>query len=246
MEALLECQGERLERQPLPRTWPGKVLTDRYKPARVRSREHNTMPWEKQFNKEEALERAGQAFWAGGYEATCMTSLLESMGIQKGSFYATFGSKRQVLLDSLEAYIRTWQAQSRGFAQELSPRAALERQLANHAAEARGENRKMGCYVVNMALELAPHDEEVRRLVATAFSDHEEHYTELLKAGQSRGEISPELDARATARALLALVLGLRVLSRSAAPHGVIDSVLQQALALLGPAPASPKPRRRR
>ena len=43
--------------------------------------------------RDEALKRAGRLFWRRGYEKSSMTALLKAMGIQKGSFYATFGGK---------------------------------------------------------------------------------------------------------------------------------------------------------
>ena len=51
------------------------------------------MPSTKQFDVEEALDRAVDTFWEHGYQATSMCTLLAEMGIQKGSFYATFSSK---------------------------------------------------------------------------------------------------------------------------------------------------------
>ncbi|TXL21394.1 hypothetical protein BMR06_00995 [Methylococcaceae bacterium HT5] len=58
----------------------------------------------KAFNEEEVLDKAVAVFWAKGYEATSMQDLVEAMGIQRGSLYATFGSKQQLFLQSLERY----------------------------------------------------------------------------------------------------------------------------------------------
>ena len=82
------------------------------------------MPWEKQFDQNETLELAMRAFWSGGYEGTSMTELLESMGIQKGSFYATYGSKHQVLIDALEAYVQDRFERFEAILDEPSPRTA--------------------------------------------------------------------------------------------------------------------------
>ena len=45
------------------------------------------------FNREEVLARAMDLFWKKGYEKTGMIGLLEHMGIQRQSFYNTFGGK---------------------------------------------------------------------------------------------------------------------------------------------------------
>ena len=56
------------------------------------------------FNRDEALEKAMQAFWAKGYEATSVQDLVDCMGINRGSLYDTFGDKHQLFLEALDQY----------------------------------------------------------------------------------------------------------------------------------------------
>jgi TetR/AcrR family transcriptional repressor of nem operon len=56
------------------------------------------MPWEKQFDVDEVLDRAMQVFWACGYEATSMQQLVERTGINRASLYATYSDKRTLFL----------------------------------------------------------------------------------------------------------------------------------------------------
>ena len=53
------------------------------------------------FDQEKALEKASKLFWEKGYEATSLEDLITVMGIQKGSFYNTFGNKKQLGLKIL-------------------------------------------------------------------------------------------------------------------------------------------------
>ena len=62
------------------------------------------MPWEKQFDSDKALTDAMNIFWSRGYESTSMQDLVDSMGINRGSLYATFGSKRSLFLQALRHY----------------------------------------------------------------------------------------------------------------------------------------------
>ena len=84
------------------------------------------MPWEKTFDTDEVLGKAMQAFWARGYEATSIQDLLDTMGLNRGSLYATFGDKRSLFIRALRHYDavhrRAWVV---ALAQRGSPREAI-------------------------------------------------------------------------------------------------------------------------
>ena len=191
------------------------------------------MPWEKQFNRDEALKRAGRLFWRRGYEKSSMTALLKAMGIQKGSFYATFGSKRQILMEALDEYIATRFGGFRARGDE-SPLRALRRHLDEVVDESIGEQRSAGCFLVNSALELAPHDRQVGEVVTKTLDAHAGFYRSLLDDAKSRGELPKRYDTARHAQGLLALVLGMRVMARGGMPAGTIRAVRAQAEELLG------------
>ena len=52
------------------------------------------MPWVRQFDESEVLEKAMRAFWAHGFEATSLRDLVDCTGLNRGSIYAAFGDKR--------------------------------------------------------------------------------------------------------------------------------------------------------
>ena len=58
----------------------------------------------KNYNDNDVIEKATALFWKNGYENTSMSSLEKSMGINKFSIYASFGSKQGVFLQSLQCY----------------------------------------------------------------------------------------------------------------------------------------------
>ena len=58
----------------------------------------------REFNADAALERAMNVFWSKGYEATSLDDLCEATGLSRSSLYATFGSKHDLLLQTVERY----------------------------------------------------------------------------------------------------------------------------------------------
>src|SRR5262245_11304559 len=132
------------------------------------------MPWEKQFDRGAALAAAEEVFWEKGYEATSLETLLDRMGIQKGSFYATFGSKHKILMESLELYILDRFNSFNKLALQYPALEALERHFHAVLEECRCEQPSRGCFLVNAAIELAPTDAEVAAVVQRTMKAHED------------------------------------------------------------------------
>ncbi len=192
------------------------------------------MPWEKSYNSAEVIDRAKHSFWRTGYEATSISQLLSATGLNRGSLYAEFGDKRGLFLAALKAYDAN---QRRAFLGDLAANAAPLDAIATAfaaAAEApKDGHTPAGCLLVNTALEVAPHDPEVRALVNASFAAVERFFAERLQDAQQRDELKAGADPDTTAKALLGLFLGLRVLARSGADAGARQAIVNQATALI-------------
>ena len=95
------------------------------------------------------------------------------------------------------------------------------------------DEKRIGCLLVNTAVEMAAHDKDIRAAVARGLEETESFFQDLLEAGQNSGEISGTIDAKHTASALLGLLIGLRVLARSRPQRQAMQPLAQQAKALL-------------
>ena len=192
------------------------------------------MPWQKQFDEKEALDKAMQAFWARGYEATSIQDLVDAMGLHRGSIYGAFGDKRQLFLKALAHYEvehrRAWLASLRN---HHGPRAAVMAVFEGAIGAALSDRSRSGCLLVNTAIELSPHDEEIAEAVATGLEETEEYFRSLIVEGKKRGEIKPRVDPTQAARALLGLLVGLRVLSRGRPEPALLEAIAEQAEAVL-------------
>lgn len=188
------------------------------------------MPWEKQFNKDEAVDKAMQAFWTRGYEATSMQVLVECTGVNRGSLYATFGDKHALFLSALRTYDHRRRHMLRELERRFSPREAIRRLFGSFIEEVDPSGSNRGCFLANTALELAAHDAEIKTVVATAQEDVEAFFLRMITRGKIEGEFSEHVSAQEAARALLALLLGVLVLVRSRPDRALLQSIVADAV----------------
>lgn len=186
-------------------------------------------------------------FWRHGYAATSVRDLGGVMGIGPASLYNAFGDKRSLFLQCLDRYL---EANTRERTARLEatrpPRAAVEEFVQEVAGHSLRDGR--GCLLVNSALEVAPHDAELRAAISRRLGELEAFLRGRLAAGQRDGSIAATHAPDDLARLLLAAVLGLRVLARSRPDRALVEGAVRQALALLDvPTPlAKALPPRRR
>jgi hypothetical protein len=87
--------------------------------------------------------------------------------------------------------------------------------------------------VVGSANDLALLDEEAAQRVATAFAANEKLIADLIHLGQSDGSIPKSLDAETSARTLLCLTKGMRLVGKIGRTQEDMTAVAEAALKLL-------------
>src|SRR5262249_22759309 len=107
----------------------------------------------REFDPDEALARAMDAFWAKGYEGTSLADLVAATGLNKASLYAAFGDKRRLYLAAIERYEREGIDKTIARLRDAAdPEAAIAAVFDSViAAVARGDRR--GCLVCNASID---------------------------------------------------------------------------------------------
>jgi TetR/AcrR family transcriptional regulator, transcriptional repressor for nem operon len=188
----------------------------------------------REFDETAALEAAMQCFWQRGYEATSLRDLTASMGLTAPSLYNAFGDKRELFSRALERYLeRTTRDRLRRLEESLAPKAALHRFFTEIIEHSLGDRQRKGCFLVNSALEVGPHDAECRKVIASQFTEIEAFFKRCILAAQADETIPSDINAGDTARLFLGALLGLRVLARTRPDREVLEGVVRPALALL-------------
>jgi len=197
----------------------------------------------KSFNPNDALTQARDAFWAEGYQAMHMARLLEAMGIHRGSFYDTFGSKRALLLAALDRYLEDRRGFVARVAEGRAPTDAIAALFASMIDDSRGAHACHGCLLVNLAVELAPRDPEVARRVREGLAELEDLFRDWITEARRRGRIRAEVEPEPLARSLVSQLVGLLVLVRAGVDREIQRSVVDQVRHTLSQ--ASPPPQHR-
>ena len=175
----------------------------------------------KLFSVEDVLAKAVRQFSTHGYHDTSVGDLTQCMGIGRGSIYDTFGSKRGLFVSALRSHIERYDASLWKIVDQSAAPAAAFRNVFARAANDCG-------FILKAAVELAAHDDEIGRIVTDVWCEVESLFGTLIEEGQGAGEIAEHVDPASTARALLGMCLGSRVIG---------EPLLLQAQTLV-PAPA--------
>lgn len=186
----------------------------------------------REFDIDVALDQALNAFWLKGYAATSMTDLLAAMGLSKSSFYECFGSKRAVLLAALNRYSARELAETRCHFSADAPAAPLLAAWLNHAIDpaAHRPGERCGCLIVNIAVELAPHDPEIEEGVRRHIDAVAALLAEAVARAQLEGAIAPARNPAQTADTLLNLIAGLQVLAKGGMETARLAAIIDAQL----------------
>ena len=188
----------------------------------------------KEFDPDAALRDALELFWERGYEATSMADLVERLGIARASIYSTFGGKRELYLKALDRYGEIAHPTLLTDLSQPGPALPAVRALiTRYATEAAHDDKRRGCFIVNTAIELAPHDPATARRVQASWDFLETALTSALIRARAQGELAKSRDPRSLARCLLVFLQGLRVMGKAATEPERLRDATAQALTLL-------------
>ncbi|HEY4323693.1 MAG TPA: TetR/AcrR family transcriptional regulator [Mucilaginibacter sp.] len=188
----------------------------------------------KDFDENEVLCKAIDLFWHKGYNGTSMQDLVDGLGISRSSLYDTYGDKHTLFIKALESYKST---NSVIFGDMInnseSAKETIKKLLEFITGGLLQDQAHKGCFMVNAEVEVAPHDEQVGKLICENDQQVEDAFYLVIKKGQESGEITNQQDARALARFTFNTVKGMRVTAKSTTDKTVFDDIIKLALTVL-------------
>jgi TetR/AcrR family transcriptional repressor of nem operon len=187
----------------------------------------------REFDETDVLEVAMRCFWAHGYEATSVRDLAEQMGITGASLYNAFGDKRALYRRALDHYLGQTVRDRISRLERIAPYPAIRAFFDEIIERSVTDRQRRGCMLVNSALELAPHDGELRRVISREMTFIEEFFRKCITSGQQDGTISSARPAAELAQSLLSVLFGIRVLARTRPRRAVLEGAANGVLELL-------------
>jgi len=166
------------------------------------------------------LDSARELIQSRSYADVGVAAICEHAGVQKGSFYHFYPSKRDLTLSVLDAtYVDIKEKLvTKAFAEDIPPLARLDRfgQLAFEFQRQLHQSTGLvlGCPFGNLSNELATQDETIRIRIEQIFTNLQVVMRKVLRDAVDAGDVS-KINIDATAQAMLAYFEGVMLLAKS-------------------------------
>jgi AcrR family transcriptional regulator len=169
----------------------------------------------REFDRDQALKRARDAFWERGYEGTSMGDLVAALGIASARIYAAFGSKEELFREAIALYENHEGGfVKRALAEEPTAAKAIERILREAIVTYTRPGEPQGCMVVSAASSSAAENDRVRTWLAERRRLQTAAIIKRLKEAVRDGELRADTDAQAMGDYFSAVLHGLSVHAR--------------------------------
>ncbi len=189
------------------------------------------------FDRDDVLDRAVTTFWARGYSGASVDDLTGSMGINRPSLYATFGSKHDLFLEVIDRYASTFgRLPFSAFKSDLDVGSAVAAFLKVSIGCATSKGKPKGCLITSVAIFEAEKDTQVKEKVSGMFAETERAITGYFRAARVDGRLSGDHDPQALARMVISITHSIATRARAGASRAQLTVLADDFMALLFPA----------
>ena len=182
---------------------------------------------------ENAVSAATELFWSKGFNDTSMQDVVEATGFNRYALYTSFGSKRDLFLAALDAYVQFGKSRFEASleAEPDSVIAALRHFV--HGMLETAADGKAGCLLCNVATEIAQEDPEIAARVRGYFEEIEDIFTTVFERAAESGELRAGLSPALAAKLMLNTELGLNTRARVGADAEALKAAAEATFVAL-------------
>src|SRR4051812_38248932 len=163
------------------------------------------------FDVDEALDRALEVFWRRGYEGASLPELTGAMGINRPSLYAAFGNKEALFRKAIDRYVDRTAAHVHEALREPSARGVVERLFCGSVALITDPGNPRGCFLVQSALACGDSADGLRQEMARRRADLETALRARFERAVAEGDLPSRADPADLARYVATVAHGMAV-----------------------------------
>lgn len=194
------------------------------------------MPSPKGYKREEVLDRAIELFRKQGYSATSTAELVETLGVNRKSMYAEFGSKQDLFEAVLERYSAVNLTRVLAPIEDPQANAASIRQaFQGYASASESKFNGLGCLMANTAVERAALDPGSATFVDAYLKRLTKGFHNAVVNAMRDGDVDASADPDDLAAYLAMSVVGISALLRAKAPTEQMYAASRGVLSFLKP-----------
>jgi len=189
-----------------------------------------TMGRPREFDVQDALDRAMEVFWRQGYEGASVAELCQAMGIRPPSLYAAFENKAGLFRHVIDRYL---EQKTRYVAEAFEAPSArgmvegLVRGCADFLAE---KGKPAGCLFMRSATAWSDGEECVWQELATRRAEGEARLRERLERAAADGELPPGIDPGEFTQYVAAVLEGMSARAAAGASAAELRQIGEMAL----------------
>jgi AcrR family transcriptional regulator len=184
----------------------------------------------REFDVEEALERAVDVFWRQGYEGTTLENLTDAMHISRPSLYAAFGNKEGAFRQALGRYARVEMSYVDDALAMPTSREVAEHYLRSNVVAITLPGRPPGCLSIQGGLSGNPSDQRVVEFLNASRGAGEARFVERFQKAIVEGDLPHSEDPAELARYLTTVSAGLAVQAAGGADRASLMKTAERAL----------------
>jgi AcrR family transcriptional regulator len=184
----------------------------------------------REFDADEALDRALEVFWRRGYEAASIAELTEAMGINRPSLYAAFGNKEALFRKALDRYAQGPAAYTYEALEEQTARAVVERLLHGAADALTDPQRPHGSLGVQGALACSEAAQSIKEELCARQAAWEAALQKRLELAKRDGDLGETVNCADLAQYIAAVAQGMAVQAAGGATRKQLRKIADIAL----------------
>lgn len=184
----------------------------------------------REFDLDEATDRALHLFWTKGYEGTTLGDLTEAMGINRPSLYAAFGSKEELFRRALDRYLKTTGVPLFAALEATTAREAAYRILRFHADAVGRPDAPPGCLLIQGGMACSKENEPIRDALAQKRNIGLHATLERFERAKREGDLPREVKPADLARYVWTVCNGLAVQATTGATREQLRRVVDIAM----------------